>query len=469
MPMTFEEELRSALDRLGDYAPSGPVPNLAVQARVLEKRRRFVVTVAVVASAALVAAGVWALQRHPRAPTVVATGPGAVSALPSAPISGRSDMASAWTGQQWLIWGGSNARGWLADGAAFDPATDRWSPLPPAPLQARIDPVSVWTGHLWLIWGGTSSTYSFRDGASYDPATRTWQPMPAAPADLPSDGSIMPEGVWTGTELIIVTSTGHAAAYQPSTQRWLRVADPPGVAADPEPHAVWTGSAAVFLLGDQGGVGEGLNGFPAPSPTSSVGKAIGATIPPGTVPVTGEPPSRAGYHLASYDPKTDHWSELPLGGLQPNTEPDLVWTGSLLLTLNPTVSQVGYQSNYPEPGYHQVTTPAGINAAYDPATREWSLLPAIPSSLNDPGPLSSLASAPPVWTGTSVLLWAGGKRGLSYTPRTASWSEFPTGGGPARQRQATAWTGSDLLGWGGSNVADAAQVLNTGVRYYPAS
>lgn len=468
MPMSFEEQLRSALDRLGDYGPAGPVPDLTGQARQRTRRHRLAGSVAVVAAAALVATGVWALQRHPHSQTVVAAGSGQVSALPAAPIAGRSDMASVWTGQQWLIWGGSDGRRWFADGAAFDPAANRWTKLPSAPLEARIDPASVWTGRLWLIWGGTSAKASFRDGAAYDPTTRTWRLLPAPPATLPADGNFMPEGVWDGSELIIVTSTGHAAAYQPGAHRWVPVAAPPGVAAVPHPQAVWTGSSAVFLLGTQSGSGAGLSSPTTQPPTSAPGASTGSS-PPGTPPPPSTETPGGEYHLAAYDPRTGTWSELPAGGLQPGSEPDLVWTGRLLLTLDPVPAQRGQASNYPNSGYHPVTTPAGINAAYDPTTHSWTVLPAIPNSFKDPGPFFTLGSDPAAWTGTAVLLWAGGDHGLSYTPDTRTWAEFPSGGGPARQRQATAWTGTDLLGWGGSSAANALHMLNTGIRYEPSS
>ena len=89
-------------------------------------------------------------------------------------------MASAWTGHQFLVWGGatgSNHDQLLADGAAYDPATQKWSTLPAAPISARSSMASVWTGSQLFIWGGyteltDNAQRATADGAMYDPAAR---------------------------------------------------------------------------------------------------------------------------------------------------------------------------------------------------------------------------------------------------------------------------------------------------------
>jgi hypothetical protein len=470
--MTFEEELRRAITRIGDFGPGGPVPDLMPRARQRAQRQKVKISLAMVTAIAIIAVTVWAINHGPKAETVVASGAAAAtaSALPSSPLSARSDMASVWTGQQWLVWGGIDGHKSFSDGADYDPATKRWTMLPPSPLQPRFDPVSVWTGQLWLIWGGTGAKTSFTDGAAYDPQTRSWQVLPAS--TLPDDGNIMPAGVWTGAELIVVTSTGHAAAYEPSSHRWLPVPTPPGAAAVPEPHAVWTGSLAIFLLGSHPGVGDGLS-VPTVQPSTAGGGATDSSsgktaTPPTTVPGGSVPSPGDDYHLAAFDPLTDRWRDLPPGGLLPESEPDLIWTGQLLLTLDAIPAQSGEETNYPQPGYHHVVTPAGVNAAYDPRTGRWTSLPPLPSDLVDPGPISTLWSAPPVWTGANVILWAGGKHALTYNPGTAVWSSFPTGGGPEREGQVTAWTGSEFLGWGGTDAVNPLQALGTGIQYRPA-
>jgi hypothetical protein len=96
--------------------------------------------------------------------------------------SPRFNAATVWSGEQLLIWGGSETAGGGAQvipphGLAYDPRANRWSPLPKAPLRGRLDPTGVWTGRSLIVWGGeraktplgTGTTY-FDDGAAFAPA-----------------------------------------------------------------------------------------------------------------------------------------------------------------------------------------------------------------------------------------------------------------------------------------------------------
>src|SRR5437764_244170 len=77
------------------------------------------------------------------------------------------------TGGELLVWGGRDIVSGLdlADGAAYDPATDRWRMLPPAGLSARsMRDGMAWTGKEVVLWGGGTSNEAFDDGAAYDPA-----------------------------------------------------------------------------------------------------------------------------------------------------------------------------------------------------------------------------------------------------------------------------------------------------------
>ena len=71
----------------------------------------------------------------------------------------RSEFAAVWTGRQVLVWGGLT--GTFQDqkipphGAAYTPAASRWSAMPMAPLRGRSNPAAVWTGRQMIVWGGT--------------------------------------------------------------------------------------------------------------------------------------------------------------------------------------------------------------------------------------------------------------------------------------------------------------------------
>jgi len=60
----------------------------------------------------------------------------------------------------------------LDDGAAYDPATDRWRRLEAVPLLGRGFPMAVWDGAGMLMWGGlvvVSSPASSSEGVRYSP------------------------------------------------------------------------------------------------------------------------------------------------------------------------------------------------------------------------------------------------------------------------------------------------------------
>lgn len=110
--------------------------------------------------------------------------------LPRAPVAARAAPASVWTGRELLIWGGIGQPGAgenspldriierrtllspIADGAAYDPATNRWRVLEPVPLLGRGFPAAAWDGQGMLLWGGlvvVSSPASASEGVRYTP------------------------------------------------------------------------------------------------------------------------------------------------------------------------------------------------------------------------------------------------------------------------------------------------------------
>jgi hypothetical protein len=178
---------------------------------------------------------------------------GRTAPIGPSPLGPRSVPASAWTGQELLVWGGQDAAGtsFYDDGAAYDPATDTWRVLPPSPLSARV-PLSVWTGSEWILWGtGVRRDDRPLDGAAYVPATDTWRSIASGPVEL-TDAT----AAWTGTEMIVFgaalhggnvpeTPTAVAAAYDPRADTWRTLPPSP---LDPNSNtAVWNGSELIAL------------------------------------------------------------------------------------------------------------------------------------------------------------------------------------------------------------------------------
>jgi hypothetical protein len=152
--------------------------------------------------------------------------------IAASPLAARILPASAWTGDEFLIWGGSDHRGgFFADGAAYDPVTDSWRTLPSAPIGARA-PLFVWTEREFIVWG-TALRVEDRpqDGAAYDPATNSWRTIAEAPIEL-TDATAQ----WTGSEMLVFGAALHGgnkpesetaigAAYNPATDTWRRLPD----------------------------------------------------------------------------------------------------------------------------------------------------------------------------------------------------------------------------------------------------
>jgi hypothetical protein len=296
--------------------------------------------------------------------------------LASAPLSGRQGQASVWTGRELIVWGGYDriaARHLHVadDGAAYDPASDTWRRLPSAPLSARTNSLAVWTGREMLVLGGqpavTNGPRSYdRDGAAYDPALNRWRhidpPVPptghgldwvaavqAGPRLLAwSDWSIdrrigrhlfsLTGGVdlfaydersghwrllpvkphelpavstasWTGRQVVVrglPYNCGDCpgpfaplatALFDPARNTWKRLpADPLG---SNDPLSAWTGAALVsFNAGGRfGPIGEGAT--------------------------------------SAYDPRTNRWRRLPSAPFGCETDGSPVWTGRELLMYCP--------------------------------------------------------------------------------------------------------------------------------------
>lgn len=147
----------------------------------------------------------------------------------------RTGDTAIWTGRRMLIWGGTTTTppfAHVGDGAAYDPATDTWTPLAGAGAPtARYDSAAVWTGTTMLVWGGTVTDYKtahgcmatpcggLSDGGAYNPSTDTWTALPLTPLPRPRYGQT---AVWTGSKMLVwggtngLTPFGDGAAYDPN-------------------------------------------------------------------------------------------------------------------------------------------------------------------------------------------------------------------------------------------------------------
>jgi len=370
------------------------------------------------------------------------------STLPAAPIPARDGASVVWGGTELLVWGGVadvNAEP-RADGAAFDPGTGTWRTLPASPLSPRVGQAAVWTGAEMVIWGGdqrggVNPSDATADGAAYDPATNRWSLLPAAPLSPRADAN----AIWTGAEVVILggestradgssRNYGDGAAYDPSTNRWQHIPAP----VPPSGHPLTLGLAAqvdgellawsewsMYGSGDAGGftITGGADLFAYAEVTgrwSLIPDAAGALPDVEEVLSTGQQAIVRGitYFCGGcpgpalpeasdlYDPAQNRWTALPPDPVAV-TGATSAWTGAALFSFNPA-GETGSPST---PSEDLVPGDASV---YDPVNNAWQPLAAAPSGCNDGWPWS------PVWTGTEIVIYcpdsaSGGGAGLVFT------------------------------------------------------
>lgn len=296
----------------------------------------------------------------PRAPGLL-TGARYDPAVPSwapiapAPLAAGRGMTAVWTGDEMIVWGGAEVRGDVAvgsaAGAAYDPAADAWRPLAQAPLSPRWQHRAVWTGSEMIVLGGfaTGEPAGFvADGAAYDPATDTWRLLAPTPFSHPP---ALPLVAWDGTRVLVWAGElanpedpagGEGAAYDPATDTWYAIAPAP---LEPGPYAgAWTGSELLAVGGY--GTGEGTD-LQAAAYDPATGEWRALPTPPGgvrfnfTATWTGTEllvvgGDRADWldpvdQDAAYDPMADAWRAVPdLPAARPAGH-TAVWSGNRLI------------------------------------------------------------------------------------------------------------------------------------------
>jgi hypothetical protein len=295
-----------------------------------------------------------------------------------------------------IVWGGTNRRTDLADGAAYNPSTRTWRKIAAAPRGVRgvVDTAAVWTGKAALFWAGNSPEGP-AGGALYDPRANRWQRIPAGPLG-PREGY---STYWTGTEALIVGGTRGdgfatpvAAAFKPATRRWRRLPALDrltGLLAG----GVWAGDRA-YLVGDQytcpeldSGCRDKKRRFLTYEPTADRVRFLDPSKAPGRWPTawTGSTvffaPGRDGGSPASYSPAG---GGLTVGAREPCAP-----------------SENGYeQSAWIGDRYVAPCGRKGLQV-YDPRTDAWRRL--------TPGrsPLNSRSGSAIVWTGRELIAWSG--------------------------------------------------------------
>jgi hypothetical protein len=170
------------------------------------------------------------------------------------PLSSRFGASVAFDGERLGVWGGSRqdveigalATGaeLMGDGAIYDVTEDRWEPLAAGPLPPMMQGTAVWLESGRLAVAGGSVEDLLRDepvmgsgitgmhllpttaGAVFDPTSQRWSPLPEPPQDRSKPqqaGTFVIEASGrslTATDLQI-KSSGPTSYYDEITQSWL--------------------------------------------------------------------------------------------------------------------------------------------------------------------------------------------------------------------------------------------------------
>lgn len=326
---------------------------------------------------------------------------GATTGAPAA----RSGHTAVWTGQEWLVWGGSLSGGQVSgQGAAYRADTDAWQALPTvnAPVP-RTDHAAVWTGQEMVIWGGFAGGAYLNTGARFNPASQTWTPLSTSGAPAGRHGHVM---VWTGSRVLVWGGRNASgllndgALYDPATDNWLALGVTGAPAARYRAGAVWTGTSLLVWggTGETGDLGDG-----ARLAFDDAGNPVGWT----PLSTTGAPSARVGHTV--------------------------VWTGQHLLVWG------GFgNSSY-----------LGNGGRYAPASDTW-----LPLATQDAPAPRRLHTA--LWTGNEMLILGGETAtgatatAYAYSPSQNVWRALSQAGTPPARGEATAaWTGTEALVFGG--------------------
>lgn len=293
-----EQAARDWFAQEAHAAGIGPIDPATLRA-ASQRRQRLRFTGLLVAAVLLAALAIVPMALRPAdspitgVPAPSATEPAWTTTAPS-PLSPRFGSLTTWLDGRFYVVGGWDGGPCppgsrcdmpepnLRDGAAYDPATDRWTMVAEAPLPigrgfaegvahqgAFYVQSSIGDGSFWVY---RSDTDQWRELASppshgrlvatpsllalntydgnpahyaYQPATDSWEPLPAGPIDACNGWSTQA----AGERLLVIGNCGpkgaelHTGLYDPGTGEWSEPSVIPGVSV--EPTSDYTGGDLV--------------------------------------------------------------------------------------------------------------------------------------------------------------------------------------------------------------------------------
>ena len=345
-----------------------------------------------------------------------------------------------------------------ADRSAASPASfGTWDPLPDAPIEPRPYAVSAWTGSEAVFWAGSSLSRGFAhtDGAAFNPATNSWRTLTVPGWGHPGLTSVYFQGD------LYALAKGGGTRFNPTDGTWV---DLPQVENMYLAATVATDDA-VWGLG----------------PTS--------------LNQSGQPDIT----IARYQPETDTWDYASvfegtddtaeiISGLG-RLETQVVWSGEEILAWNRTQGGIAFN---PSSGQWRTVAapnaPAGavadgllvvtdsglaLVAEIDQADSQsiWDVAVQAGDQWiwrGDRIPIDGPETVSAVAAGDWIVLFSELQSPVTIHEPTGEWKEHVDG--PLRGLTApnTAWTGDQLVVWGGiATASDDRSSQPTGVIWSP--
>jgi hypothetical protein len=162
---------------------------------------------------------------------------------------------------------------------------------------------------------------------------------------------------------------------------------------------------------------------------------------------------------AAWDPGAEEWRALPEAPIAARWAHHVFWTGDALLVWGGTAGPDHLAECYVD------------GALYDPVTGMWDEVPAAPGGAR--------CAAAGVWTGDELLVYGGYDAagppspgdlhddGVAYDVAAGQWRSIPAAPVTARHGAEAAWTGSELVVYGGTGPD--VEPLSDGAAYDPAT
>jgi N-acetylneuraminic acid mutarotase len=176
----------------------------------------------------------------------------------------REKAAYAVAGDKVLIWGGIDGSGvHLSTGAIYDLSEDSWqlTSVTAGTPSGRVLANAAWTGSQFLVWGGrlNNGSSEFKDGALYDPQTQEWtstaNQMTARSGALTLGYStqVLIWGGWNKAGAVLDKAVRYSVAgngWAPASNDLLGKRE----------HAGWAASGSqLFVLGGRSNLGAALD------------------------------------------------------------------------------------------------------------------------------------------------------------------------------------------------------------------